>query len=494
MRIEKVIGIAIAVIVSLWALPASATHLHGGAIVYKVPDPQNAPTTVQIDVLMQQVSNMGGGSDILQFGDGTNAPFPQSVLVSQGAMAGEIARFTFTHTYPAAGEYTVSYMSCCLPSQIENSGDSFLKLQAKLDVTSGNTAGPLSYMKPFVQLATNGVRSFFVPAKDPDGAPVSCRFSTTDESGIEVNPPLSAPAGQIPTVVSSANPPGCVITWDLNGTPAGKRYAMGLVIESFNGANSTSTPVQMLIETVLAPPPECASNGVVQAEIGVPVNANFTGKNMSGGPNLSLGLVSWSGALAPNPGTMGASPLTSMIQWTPGPADVGLHLMQIVYRDQVAAEGACSMFIDVAPCPQYGTPCSAGVGACLQNGIMQCNGGNVACSVVPGMPSTETCNAVDDDCDGVVDNGCAGAGGAGGMSAGGAGGMGGGGAGGMNVSENTSSSSAGNAPNSLQNEGKSTGCACSSAASGTNTTAVNALMIAAAMMLRRRRAKIKTSA
>jgi hypothetical protein len=52
-----------------------------------------------------------------------------------------------------------------------------------------------------------------------------------------------------------------------------------------------------------------------------------------------------------------------------------------------------------------GTVCSPGVGACLRYGVMRCtaNGMGVACSVTAGSPTAELCNGIDDDCDGVVD-------------------------------------------------------------------------------------------
>jgi uncharacterized repeat protein (TIGR01451 family) len=55
-----------------------------------------------------------------------------------------------------------------------------------------------------------------------------------------------------------------------------------------------------------------------------------------------------------------------------------------------------------------GGPCTLGLGACAANGIIVCLGnGSAACNAVPGAPSAEICgNAVDEDCDGVLDNGC----------------------------------------------------------------------------------------
>ncbi len=52
-----------------------------------------------------------------------------------------------------------------------------------------------------------------------------------------------------------------------------------------------------------------------------------------------------------------------------------------------------------------GDACSAGAGQCQRVGSLVCtaDGTGVACDAIPGAPSAETCNALDDDCDGLVD-------------------------------------------------------------------------------------------
>ncbi len=52
-----------------------------------------------------------------------------------------------------------------------------------------------------------------------------------------------------------------------------------------------------------------------------------------------------------------------------------------------------------------GAACNAGSGACLRTGAEQCVGGTWACDAVAGAPGTESCNALDDDCNGVTDDG-----------------------------------------------------------------------------------------
>ncbi len=52
-----------------------------------------------------------------------------------------------------------------------------------------------------------------------------------------------------------------------------------------------------------------------------------------------------------------------------------------------------------------GTACSAGLGVCRNTGTMVCNGAGtgVQCSVTAGSPTAPACDGLDNDCDGVVD-------------------------------------------------------------------------------------------
>jgi hypothetical protein len=52
-----------------------------------------------------------------------------------------------------------------------------------------------------------------------------------------------------------------------------------------------------------------------------------------------------------------------------------------------------------------GQPCTVGTGACQRQGSNVCsaNGATTTCSVGAGMPGTESCNTIDDDCDAKID-------------------------------------------------------------------------------------------
>jgi hypothetical protein len=64
----------------------------------------------------------------------------------------------------------------------------------------------------------------------------------------------------------------------------------------------------------------------------------------------------------------------------------------------------CDAMVDEA-FPTLGDLCTAGVGACLAYGAVTCDGtgAGTECSAVAGSPAPEACNAIDDNCDGATD-------------------------------------------------------------------------------------------
>jgi MYXO-CTERM domain-containing protein len=63
----------------------------------------------------------------------------------------------------------------------------------------------------------------------------------------------------------------------------------------------------------------------------------------------------------------------------------------------------CNGLVDDGVIPGVGVPCGTGLGTCTA-GVTACVAGKLVCNTV-GNPKPETCNGLDDDCDGVIDNG-----------------------------------------------------------------------------------------
>jgi hypothetical protein len=62
-------------------------------------------------------------------------------------------------------------------------------------------------------------------------------------------------------------------------------------------------------------------------------------------------------------------------------------------------------FVEAVTGGGLGTICTSGVGACARTGTVVCNSAQTgtSCTAVAGAPTAETCNNVDDNCNGTVD-------------------------------------------------------------------------------------------
>lgn len=222
----------------LLASRAEASHFRYGNITYTVPDPVNAPLTVRFDVTVAWREDYPFiDSTTLNFGDGQSNPPNAGATIGTGTDAAGleylVQRYTTTHKYASPGVYTVWFTSCCRTSNLINAGDDSFRVEARVDVTgNGKKGNPVSAVPAIIQLQTGGVRTIQIPAVDPNGLPVSCRFGNQAESMILGPHPPTVPAtGAVATIAPSVSPPGCVITWNTTGGLAGQQYAMQVAID-----------------------------------------------------------------------------------------------------------------------------------------------------------------------------------------------------------------------------------------------------------------------
>jgi hypothetical protein len=413
-KVKHLVALLVALCVVLLSQRAHATHFRYGNITYSIPDPSH-PLTVRFEVTTAWRAAFVGTS-ALNFGDGASNPATEGVEIGSGVDASgleyKFQRYVVSHTYPSVGQYTAFFTDCCRLSNLVNAGDDSFRVEAKVDLAPGNKGNPISLVPAIIQMQTGGIRQIFIPATDPDGTPVTCRFGTAVESMIGVSPPVISGTGNIPTLAPSASPPGCTLTWNLTGAMPGQQYAVSVMIETVNPGNGmiNSANIDFITEFVLAPPPTCAGSGTFVIPMGSSFSTDVFGTNNANGINLSMTWLGSNGQINPLSGSTKPSPFKTTLTWSPGLGEEGTYNSTIVYTDQHSASGYCSLTLIVPPCPQFGEACTVGVGQCEKAGFKQCIGNNVVCTATPGQPQAEVCDGIDNNCDGAVDEGDPGAG------------------------------------------------------------------------------------
>ena len=415
----------VALAILFGAEQAHASHFRSGTISWKVPDPVTAPLTVEFNVIASWRANFTNPDTDLEFGDGATNGDQVGTQVGAGVDAAgnpyKVMQYSATHTYAASGSYTAFFDACCRVVGLENGagtnpniGD--YRVETAVDLTAGNTAGPSTASPAVIQLQFGAGRTYSFPVFDPDGDPITCRLATAAESGL--TPPATAvPAvpngGAMPTVTAANNE--CTLTWDVTNALAGQQYAVHIVMESVHSGTTSSTALDLIVEIVSPAPPVCVGSG----QFAVPVGAGFSTVVTATDPEITTTALVLTATnnpatstLIPPPAAMGMpSPFATTFSWTPTATDAGTtRVVLLSFTNDLNLTGTCALSLFVPECPSFGQACTAGVGACQSNGTIVCSGAADQCTAVAGTPQLETCNTIDDDCNGFVDDGNPGAG------------------------------------------------------------------------------------
>ena len=330
---------------------ASATHFRGGQISWTIPDPAS-PLTVEFTIT-QNWRHSANGCVNLNFGDSTSGTGCNSfVTIGTGTDVGgrvySVNQHTETHTYASAGTYTASFQSCCRLSDLANGADGSFKVQSVVALGNGNGGGPNVALAAVNTLQIGDVRSLDIPAVDPDGDTVSCRFATDDETLI--GPSIPSVNGVSPSISSANNI--CNISWDLSSvTVAGEiPYVMSLIFESERGGvkSTTQADTTVIVSSSTVVVPVCSGSGSFLTPVGIPFTHKLTGTKLGESLTVSTIGAPSDSTLTPISGTSESSPFEATFEWTPTPADSSKTKAVIVrYVDDALAQGDCLLTLSV---------------------------------------------------------------------------------------------------------------------------------------------------
>ncbi len=415
---KRLIVVWAALFTLLFAAQAQAASYRATNLTWRVPDPVGAPLTVEMAVTFSFQTGSGAPTTSVDFGDGFVSPATLgsstgTAFDSTTATAYVSMRYTTTHTYAAAGVYTATLSHCCRDASLLNGANTTHLATVKVAVGAGDSAGPYIATGPVIDVPVLGTHVVSFPMGDADGDTTTCRFATTAESNL--------PAGQtVPTIpatgaqpVLTSSPGLCTLTWTMAGALSSQRHALAIVVESTHGGVTVSAAREALIESMSGPLPTCSPGGPHILSVGqtftLPLTATLAGSPSTILPT-PLGIPS--GATL-SPSNSGPSPYNTTFTWTPTTTNAGtVSLVNLGFLGGVPARTTfCSLTLEVQACPGFGSACTAGVGACQSSGTIVCSSPGVpTCSAVPGSPVAESCNNLDDDCDGAIDNGNPGSG------------------------------------------------------------------------------------
>ena len=344
------------VAVSAWSGEASATHFRHGTINWRTPDPDDFPLRVEFTVTTSWRSDFVGTTN-LNFGDGTTNGAVLGTTIGTGVDNNgntyTTTQYVVTHDYASEGEYTAFFDSCCRVAGLVNGDEQAFRVEATVGLGGGNTAPLATASTAILQLERGGVRTHDFLMFDADGDPVSCRFATAAESGLNPGDEVPAvPADGAQPSVSTPSPNQCRVTWDLTNAIGGQQYVLHVVLESTHGSPSlnSKTALDLLVEITSEPIPACPGGGVFTIPVSTPFSQALSASDP--GNDLTLSAIGQpaGSTFTPAVGTTAASPLSTTFDWTPGVAFSGTtQFMLVNFTNPQNVTGTCSLVLFVEP-------------------------------------------------------------------------------------------------------------------------------------------------
>ncbi len=339
-----------------WSGQASATHFRHGTINWRTPDPDDLPSRVEFTVTTSWRSAFIGTTN-LNFGDGTsNGSVLGSTIgtgVDNNGNPYTTTQYVVTHDYASEGEYTAFFDSCCRVEGLVNGDEQGFRVETTVGLGGGNTAPLATASTAIVQFERGAVRTHDFLMFDADGDPVSCRFATAAESGLNLGDEVPAvPADGSQPSVSAPSPNQCRVTWDLTNAVGGEQYVLHVVLESTHGSPplASKTALDVLVEITSEPVPTCPTGGVFSLPIGTPFSQVLSAADP--GNDLTLSAIGQpaGSTFTPGTGTTAASPVSTTFDWTPGAASSGTtEFMLVNFTNPQNITGTCPLVLFVEP-------------------------------------------------------------------------------------------------------------------------------------------------
>jgi len=322
------------------------------------------------DIVLETV----GGTNFV-FGDGTSTPTLHFLVTSIDipnnwlfSVAVDPATGTpnLVKEYPGAGPYTASSFTCCRIGGLRNPGSTY-GAATIVNLDLGNRS-PIATTVPIVNVVRGGVRTWAIPANDPDGDPL--RFMLTPIGDWPING--SQPADM------SINPTSGVVSWSTDGKPLGLWWS-NVTVEELNpdGSRKGLVQVDYLINLVAQAPDNnpplftapAFCGGSVTVAPGNALSFPLQAQDPDAGDVVSLAASGLPPGASFNAGTPG-NPVNGSFTWTPTGGQQGTYIVTFSATDQDGAQALCSITVVVSvtppPCTQvtlasvYGTGLAPG--------------------------------------------------------------------------------------------------------------------------------------
>lgn len=416
MQFVASVVLAVAVFFGLQAI-AEASHFRSTEITWEpTGNPNEVEFTVEQGWRWSAFGNPALGTVVsigsLTFGDGNSASFALMIESIDSANDWFIGSTTITHTYPSAGPFTAAFNDCCRIGGLQN-GNSGLseRIETVVNLALVNSS-PVSTIFPIIQMVTNQLNSVTLPVADADGDTVTCRLSTSAESGLSTVSPTATHS----LTVS----PSCQLNWDTAGTGVGQLYALQVMIEESRNGNPSHGRVALdfliQIASDIGEPPVCDTPPTPTGTITVPVGTNYTATIQGSDPDVgdvltlnSSGLPDGATLTPALPMTL-SSPVSSVFSWTPTADDVGPHVVLFSVTDRNLQQTLCSFTLDVSSGPVCGNNVFETDEQCDDGNTTSDDGCSALCQIEycgDGITQTGIGEECDDNQNGDNGDGCA---------------------------------------------------------------------------------------